>query len=316
MEKLRNLAVENLLNFVENNNLKELNPYVLLDILKLKIDDGFGESQENILDFVLEHQTKLGNFVFENNIKISSAYFLYSVTEYLKKEPKKSRKYIKFIKKSIDYLENNFDDVYLIVGNKNKNNVDFFAEENATILNFCDGLSDLLNELDYNDVADRIFLLKGKIELGFNRYFYNNKMKKIIFKFDKNANFNLASLDDNIKILSKYLVNSDIVKKTLKEYSKTKIKNLNNYLDYLSLLKKENFKEFEKELNKNFGILENFPELVLTKKEFDEYEVIVNSINKEIEINFKKLKENQVLLNINEIGIVIKILLILNRNSD
>jgi len=241
------------------------------------------------------------NFVFENNIKISSAYFLYSVTEYLKKEPKKSRKYIKFIKKSIDYLENNFDDVYLIVGNKNKNNVDFFAEENATILNFCDGLSDLLNELDYNDVADRIFLLKGKI---------------IIFKFDKNANFNLASLDDNIKILSKYLVNSDIVKKTLKEYSKTKIKNLNNYLDYLSLLKKENFKEFEKELNKNFGILENFPELVLTKKEFDEYEVIVNSINKEIEINFKKLKENQVLLNINEIGIVIKILLILNRNSD
>jgi len=38
MEKLRNLAVENLLNFVENNNLKELNPYVLLDILKLKIE--------------------------------------------------------------------------------------------------------------------------------------------------------------------------------------------------------------------------------------------------------------------------------------
>ncbi len=271
----------------------------------------------NILNKLLKYQTKYGDFEYkkENTTEnISPVYFLGTITQILlnnKDNKKIFKKYIKPIKKALIYLEKHIDEVHLLIYKTKNGKKKFEVRENTVLISLIDGLSDILNQYGYHKQADSFFMMKGKVELGFNRYFWKQDMKILISSFDEEGDFKKANDNIILEIISKYPFDNEFAKEFITK-TKPKIQEETktiNILNYLQLLNESKNKEFEKEFVKYLTILEPFPQKVLLKKQYDEFFKISKSLNSKFTIDKIELKkENKMLVNINSIKIIIKIL--------
>ncbi len=304
LKALKKLANTKLIEIIiDKDFIKNYNPFQILETIEniSKIEDkNILELTKKFLNYFIKGQQKSGNFIVDD-ITISPIYFLKTITKYLnlKKEKKEVKEYIKYIEKSIEFIEENFDNTYLLLKSTHRKKEEFFALENAILLSISDGISELLNEFDYNSLADRIFLLKGKMELGYSRYFFNKETNKMISSFEPNGNYNLTIPNQEESIIMDYSPNDEKFKESIKIIKEKINLNKNNVIDYLFNL--NNIVKFEKELvekeiKNNFQILKLFPQEILTEKEFNEKEIISKSINKEFKINIEKLKKEKLIL--------------------
>ena len=140
-----------------------------------KIDEA-----ERLLKKVLEFWKKEGYFYFDEEDsrvkgkKVSAIYFLENFALLCEKvdDNKILKKYIKNVKRCFETIENQFDEIYLLYYHLDYEERKIFeAYENAVLSYVGEVLFDKLNEIGENDFADRIFMLKGKLDLGFQRYF-------------------------------------------------------------------------------------------------------------------------------------------------
>lgn len=283
---------------IEKSNLFEVNKdysyQELCDIVEIFINTPDFENSQKYLNKLINLQEKNGSFQKENPSK-----FLYVVSKFLQSfSDINVKKYIKQIKKSIEYLDMNFDDKYLLIFEKNENKKVFKAIINSQILSFCDELSDILNLNDYNEVADSIFMMKGKLELGFIRYFYNRKYNLLLSEFEDDGNFKIANNNLILKTLSNYNFDNDYYKNFFDKFENEikKENNFENILIYLNEIKITNLKKFEneiKELNKKIQI---FPESILSIEEFKMNKDIKKSINKDIDEEVVEIKNEKIVL--------------------
>lgn len=286
----------------------------------------YGEEQKakELIKYITKFQTKEGCFQIKNKIYVPLS-FLEAITQYLinlsknnkiendqinKNEIQIQNLLIKkellniypFIFNSIQYIKKNFSNNYLLVFNSlNNSEKKYLANENAKFLNFCDDLLEILNTYNYIKEADTLFILKTRIELGFNRYFYNNLNKALISKFNEEGKIKISTELDYLKILNKYQPNKTLFEKYKFEMKKGDLNKLEKKLLYLLLIKKNNLKKFNLELKKlDKEIMDKKPKCIWDKEYFNLYLELSKSINKEFNIEFaenKKSKEVYVKLN-------------------
>jgi hypothetical protein len=216
--------------------------------------------QENALK-ILKEEVDKRNFKDIN-------YIIY-LTSYLTNSKDDILDYQKHVKKSIKFLEKNFDETYLLLFSL-ENGIKVFKEsENSNYLFFIDYLITLLNQNDFIKFSDKLTDLKGKIELGYNRYFNQNKEKVKQF-----------TLGNNFEIYN----------------------NLNTPIDFrliirnLIELKETKNKSFNKELKKYDKYFEFFPKDIYNNKTRYILE-IEKSLYHNSEIKTLELKKQKVLFN-------------------
>lgn len=297
--------------FILNHTIFEV--FETIESLIISKEDKLAKKK---LDQVLKFQTRNGDFNSDNK-SISPIYFLKTILIYfkIKNEKKEVKEYLKYIQKSIEYIENNFDNTYLLISSKNKDKKEFLTFDNALLLSICDELSEILNKFDFNFEADKLFMLKGKMELGFIRYCYNLETKQLLLKFDENGNFEIAKDDIRNKIILTYSPNEYELKKEIKyikeDLSIFKFRNISRYLINLSELKRIDLKKYELEINKNYKILIEFPKNILSLEEFKIKNTISKSINKEFNLEFKEIKNKKIVIEnlncLNTINLVLKL---------
>lgn len=290
-------------------HIENFNDYIIFSntIYSLSKNNLLKNAKEKI-NKILKNQNRDGEFEFEF-FTSTPIFFLKGITKYLEKnnEKKEIKEYLKSIRKSINYIEKNFDDYYLLISSLDYiRKKEFFAKENAVFLEICDSLSELLNKFDFNEEADRIFMIKGKLELGFLRYMYNNETKKLLKKFNTKGEFEFATNIEILEILNFYDPNKEysnlIFKNEIKKINKkVSVKEIIYLLEDLKLRDKKRYNEKIKFFEK---YLEKFPLKIIDEKTFDEKYKISKSLNKEFKIEFEKIKkERKILENINSIDI-------------
>lgn len=274
------------------------------------------ELAQKCLNKYISYQQRSGEFyIKEKDMKVSPVYFLKSISLYMQKKPD-IKKFIKSIKKSLKYIENHFDNEYLLIfDSDDKNNKMFSANENAEFLSFCDDLIELFNTFDYNKEADSIFMLKSKIELGFSRYFIHKKSNSFVKYFKvQTKEFFLCSEIEILDILNKFNVDEKIhitMVNKLKNQLKTE-NETNNFLSILFGMKKIQDKSYEKTLKKYEKYLCEFPELIInTSKRKINFE-IEKSLFKDFSPKIKEFKKEKVtVVNPGQLNIANKILKLL-----
>lgn len=262
------------------------------------------DDARKVIDYVIDKQNRKGIFEFNEFLNeeknINPVYFLNSINKYLHnfKQKNQIKRYIKYIRRSIDFLENNFDEDYLLLFDLDfRDRKIFFTKQNAIFLSFADELAQILNEFDYNKDADKIFLLKSKIELGFIRYFYYKKesvlIKSFIPKIEKIEQLNNLELID---ILNIYNFDENLYNKFISILNKEIINqtNTNKILFSLIDMKKNKNKDFKKYFEKFDKYLLEFPKLIVLTKNISFFEEIKKSlfsnyISKNIEIKKYKI---------------------------
>jgi len=315
------------LKIIKNYNSQELNKETYNTIISLANNSLSKKAQEQI-NKILKLQTRKGELETKdkktNTTTISSPIkLLQTITIYIKnnKNKKTIKKYIKSIKKTINYLEKNLDTTYLLIHDSSKNKKTFKAIENAILISYIDELSDILNEFEYTTLADTLFMLKGKIELGFNRYFTKFITSKqtnniLIKEFQENGTFTIATTKETIKILKHYNFDNKYLKKICAQ-TKKELKTYNNSKDvinYLILLKKIDKKQYQTELKRYKKILENFPKKTINTKKYKLYLEISKSLNSKFKEETKELKtQKQTLIEPNNIKTANSILELINK---
>lgn len=286
----------------------------------------YGQEQKakELIKHISKFQNKEGYFQIKNK-KYSSIRYLEAITQFCmnlsknnklendivnKNELQQQNPILKkelinlypYIFNSIQYIKNNFSNNYLLISNSlNNSEKRYLAIENAIFLVFCDDLLEILNTYNYIKEADALFILKTRIELGFNRYFYNNLNKALISKFNEEGKIKISTELDHLKILNKYQPNKTLFEKYKFNEKKSDLNRLEKKLLYLLLLKKNDLKQFNLELKKlNKNIIDKKPKYIWDKDYFNLYLELSKSINKDFNIEFtenKKSKEVYVKLN-------------------
>ncbi|NQZ85591.1 MAG: hypothetical protein HRU03_07775 [Nanoarchaeales archaeon] len=168
-----------------------------------------------------------------NDLDYNSNNYIYFICTYFKSldESVDINSYIKSIRKSITYLEKQFNDIFLLIGSDDDKSI-FVEKENRNLFNCLNYLVELLGENEFITEADRLNQLKTKISLGYDRYFVQEN--SLVSHFD------CETLD--FEIYSEFNSNCEI----------NVLRILDNYLD------KSNFKEF-----KTFSkYLDKFPKFI------------------------------------------------------
>lgn len=124
--------------------------------------------QKQIIQDLSSSQKSQGHIEYREEYFLP-LYLLYAFSSFCYiQNCKNIKKYRKQIRKSILCLQNHLDSTYLLFKNINK---EFILEDHCYFLSVCSRLTDLLNEVGMHKEADTLFMIKGKIELGFKRYF-------------------------------------------------------------------------------------------------------------------------------------------------
>lgn len=297
MKQLKELALEKLKGITPNSHEEVCN-----SIISFSQNNLFVEAKKLLLREInfLDKKGIINNQTPFLLLKAISKY-LYNLSisnEYNQSLNEEVKGIIKQIKIILNYLEKNYDEHFLLIKNQNK----FFAIENALFLNSADELSTILNHSNYIKEADRFFMLKSKVELGFSRYLFNQKNKVLIEEFNVDGEIKFPIQTNFLIILNNYVPDEvlfkdfDMRKKVWDVYNE-----LEERLLYLKLLKTKNKTKFVKEYKKLKNYLINFPEYLWKEDFFKQYEDITNSINKHKVIESKKINKNEILVNLNSI---------------
>jgi hypothetical protein len=278
----KNLIKSYLLNYNINNKL--INSFTKL---------GFKKEAEYLLkEYYNFIEDEKKNIFFDNVFHFLK--YLEAISIFLEKfkEKKEIKHYLKQIEHFISEISKNFDDVYLLVYSEKLGVKKYNLENNLLLTQIFSKLSDLLNEFDFTDKADKFYIQKEKINLGINRYFLHSKYESFIFSFDSNKNFVNLNEDNLVKVFNYILLDEEVKKGIKKVFNIKKLKNLDKfnlvYLDINESLKK-NISKKEKNLDfENIDIMLKFPKLILSEKEFNEYEIKMKSLFKLEEIKIEK----------------------------
>ena len=324
-KKLQKIIETKIKNNLKLKQYKELNLIELNEISYLLSKNNYFLEAKEIIDYILKFQKRTGEFIKKEkkeNIIKNTILFLNTITEYLKqnnynKNKSNFQQYIKYIKKSILIIENNFDPIFLLIKtNKKPINTEniFIAKENAKILNFAEDLCQILNEYDFNKIADKLFLLKEKIQLGFKRYFIinnnnNNKEEIILKKFNTNGEFEFLTKIETLEILENSKLKNKInLKLELNKLTSNKKEiKTENLIILLNKLKTINNKEFKKEIKKYYNIFQYSPKKIIITKEYNKNLKIKLSINKTFNEKTKQI-QNYTLKELNNLKILCLIL--------
>lgn len=187
--------------------------------------------------------------------------YLNYLTTYLISSKDEIKPYIKPIKKSIKSLEKSFDHIYLLLFVEENNQKVFYEDLNWSFLDYCDELAFILSQNDMSNEVDKITQLKGKIELGYNRYLEQDKIKVKSF-IPKLNQFEIYSNSET----SFFIILKDLLEL---KYSKNK--------------------KFKSELKKIEKYFEYFPQEIFTKKSIHLLEIEKSLFQNEIET--KKIKD-------------------------
>lgn len=322
-QSLTEKALEFILNNQKTNgNFNKIKSYEdLFECIETLSKNNFLKEAKKSLSFCIKHQTSQGNFEFQKIISpfahdlgiISPVFFLKAITEYLSKIncEETTKNYSKEIKKAINYLEKTFCDTYILLYHENQFKVKTFsAYENSCLLNFADTLTELLNRDELITEADKLFMIKGKIELGFQRYFYFKKENILISEFQPQTHIaKNAKKYTTLKILNNIRIEKTFTEKKLKEYeSSLNIEtNTENILLTLNLLKK-NSKKYISKLKEIEKYLYYYPELILNLNKTNFSDEIEKRLFKDFKKNIKEFnKEKTKLIGIDELRIAILI---------
>jgi hypothetical protein len=254
-------------------------------------------------------------------------YFLESITTYFSSLTKKKdglgydnqykrevKRYIKFVKKSLDLIEKQFDEkhlLYYIYENKEKK---YYTKYNAILLSVLDELSQILNHFGYNKEADKFFMIKGKVELGIHRYLFYSKENIILKSFFESGEYEIANNKERLEILSYYIIEDKILKDEIEKIKKSKVEKTEvlETLFGLKCIEKINEKLFKSEFKKKIKHIIYFPKQIIKKTDYDKKISISKSINKKYEREVFEIKtEKKILLDINSLEIANLILKIL-----
>jgi len=270
---------------------------------------------------LFDEAKKTLSYITKNVQGVDNIYFLEAINYYISnlshnedlsydnRYKKDVKSYIKLIKKALSYVESHFDEKHLLFY-ENKNSIKRYdAKQNAILLSFLDELTQILNHFGFNREADKLFMLKGKLDLGFSRYLFFKKDKIVLKEFYESGEYSIVN-ELELNEIFKYHVIDEIyfkeyfngIKKDLEK--ENNIENMENYLNILSNLQKLDSKIVLSEIKKNKKYLEKFPKTVISKKEFETQNMISKSINFEFEIEMFEIKaENRYLVEINSIEI-------------
>lgn len=309
--------------FSKDDFLKEISSYE--DIFESIVSLVKNDKQElalKLLDIVLRAQSSSGDLKFEeisyDNGNYSSVYLLYVLKAFANhNEVKFLKKYFKEIRKAISYLNESLDDVYLLNYSLDlRNQKEFLAKDNALFLNIADEMFELLNNVGLNKEAEDVFLLKGKVELGFMRYFWNSSLKKLIFSFNPESQSFKEALGVEVwQIFNRYSVDMDFYKSQLQIDKKLILdkSNLDEVLYILDELKVTKDKDFDKLFKKFLPLFEFFAENVVLEKEFNsQFFALEESLFFGKKISFEILKkQKKVVYNLNSLKICNMILKVL-----
>jgi hypothetical protein len=285
-------------------SLKEIKKNSLRIIKENKNEEFFKEdiislSQNKIFD---DAKNKLE--MLAKNWENSYIDFLEALTYYISNLSKKENlTYNKESKKDIKKIEINFNDTYLLIA-KDSNLNEFVTQENIQVLSILDELTQILNHFEYNKEADILFMLKGKIELGVQRYLYYSKEEVLLKRFTKKGDFEKLDKFEQLNIFNTFLFDAKEYKKLINKLGgKMPSQNImKNILNCLAGLKTIDEKKYDLELKKYIIYLNEFPEKILSKKEFEELKRIEESLSPEKNLNFIK-KNEKYLLDLNSVEI-------------
>ncbi|MCA9496192.1 MAG: hypothetical protein KC589_04575, partial [Nanoarchaeota archaeon] len=205
------------------------------------------------------------------------------------KNKKIIKKYIKDAKKCLESVENQFDEIYLLYYSFDYEGRKVFSSYENSILSFlAESLFDNLNEMEENELADRIFMLKGKLDLGFQRYFWQKQEQILLEKFIPEIYFYKIA-DDKIilKVLSKFIFDKGFCLKELERIRKknSKEKNMETLLLTFILMKKVEDNNWNKEFSKIEIFLQYFPLIIERKLNIEQ------SIEKSIFFGFNEVSK-------------------------
>ena len=289
-------------NLCEDGSLIEVDSYEdYFEVILILIDYEKYEYVKKILKYLLQFQKRSGEFNFPELLNdagnYNSVFILNLISKYLSKIDSKEEIifFIKYIKKSLNNLKFFFEEDYLLFYDFDiRKRKCFFAKENFIFLNFADEISDLLNEYDFIKEADEIFMLKGKIELGVQRYLIQGNQ---IVKFFEIHTLKYKLMNDieileisNIFNLNKYLINEILEK--LKLIQKN-FQNVSNRLLFYLILK-NNQENYLNLLEEDYDFLLEIPNEIVSK---DFYGSIEKSLfNKELKIIDVKSKTQKIVI--------------------
>lgn len=313
MKNLKSKALKILVDKQLNGDLNNSLPQNLFKTAISFTNNELFENSIKTLNFALKYQNRKGLFEF-NQTNMSPICFLSIVCVLAEKQGNYNgiKQFIKPIRRSIEYLEKHFCETYLLIYSTDMQS--FIAKENAQLLSILDDLSQTLAMNEYHKESDFFFMLKGKMELGFSRYFWQKD--KIISMFNSSKLvYSIATDIEALEILGKYCVNTKYYKELLDKLKKEVFKNfqISQSLTILKEMKESKDKTWEKEFEKNKTNLGFFPELIIPEKEFIEMKNIQKSLLFKPNKDIKELKkEKKVLININSLEIANQILDLIN----
>jgi hypothetical protein len=258
------------------------------------------------------------NYITKNIEGVEHIYFLEAINYYIgniasnedlsynDKYRREVKSYIKLIRKALNYIESNFDEKHLLFYQKEYSIKKFVAKDNPILLSFLDELTQILNHFGFNKEADKFFMLKGKLELGFSRYLFFKKEKIILKEFYENGEYEVVNEEELNEIFKYYIIDEIFFKEYFTKLKKSleKIEDIENYLNVLSILNKVEPKIVQSEIKKNRKYLEKYPKKIINKKQFEIDNMISKSINPEFKIEIFEIKtEKRILVNINSIEV-------------
>lgn len=198
------------------------------------------------------------NEFLEENIKFekkTSLNFLYGVTALIISNENSNEilnKYLRQIKKAIKTISKTVDEDYLLI--KNELNDSFMACDNYMFLRFSESLIEKLNEVEEISLAEKLNMIKSKIDLGFERYFKKNKIEMFSPKYKTILNN-----------FSKETITTEIIRnvKDIKKYEKI----LLNFPLYIYTKKTKKILEIEKStfIHEELDMIEFKKENIITR---------------------------------------------------
>lgn len=181
MKELHKVALDFIVQDIEDSGkLKTASHYSdYYEVITALVEIGELDYAKKLLVYLSRFQTWKGAFEFEQlqeDIgKYNSIFFLNLLSKYLIKANslEEIKVFKKVLKKAISSLRDYFDEDYLLFFRRGWNqSKEFHFKENLYFLSLALEFSDFLNHHDFNEFADELFMMKGKVELGFERYFF------------------------------------------------------------------------------------------------------------------------------------------------
>lgn len=170
-------------------------PTLLFTVQVLLKYKNFSQARK-ILDFLGSKVTKDGLILHKEQQEFPS-YYMYVLGLYFKEVEdlkKEATSFLVPLQKIILLLEKQFDSHYLLLKTYEESNKKYFSFfDNLYFLLGVEHLADILNKEGFVDEADALFILKTKIDLGFERYLSNKLEKFYLNYFTSNYQFEVLS---------------------------------------------------------------------------------------------------------------------------